>query len=181
MGVSIQVYRCRIGSFQPRTRSHCSRRSSSTCPSSSSQCPGWAWSTFMFIVLSTLLLLQQNLPVTIKPDILTTSSTSALGSVTLQPLPCSWSPAWPPPEHYLKPALALLLTACLHTHCSLILTPWNYDLELFSFSIQHASCPLHQPPDQISNYLATPTHLSRKDSIFLQKWFMGTEDIVDMG
>ena len=63
MSVSIQVYRCRIGSFQAASRSQCRTRRSPACTTPTSQCPGWAWSTFLILVLASFQLLQlQSLP-----------------------------------------------------------------------------------------------------------------------
>ena len=63
MGVSIQVYRSRIGSFQASSTSYCRTRRSAASTASPSQCPGWAWSTFLILVLTSFQLLhQQSLP-----------------------------------------------------------------------------------------------------------------------
>ena len=59
MGVSIQAYRCRIGCFQATSKSHYRTRRSPASTASPSQCPGWAWSTYLILVLVSFQLLQQ--------------------------------------------------------------------------------------------------------------------------
>ena len=91
MGVSIQVYRCRIGIFAASNSSVYSKSSPPTCPTSPSRWPGWAWSACLVIVLSTLPLAVhydlQN-PMQYFPNPGSTRSSTPSGS--------SWTSSWRP-------------------------------------------------------------------------------------
>ena len=60
MGVSIQVYRCRIGNFN--VSAHCRTRRSPTCSATPSQFPGCCWAVYLLILLLSFQLLQHQKP-----------------------------------------------------------------------------------------------------------------------
>ena len=107
MGVSIQVYRCRIGTFAASKSSKFSTRSPPTCSACPSCFPGWSWSVCLVLVLFTLpLLVHHDLarPMQYFPKPCTTSSGTLPDSSWASPWGCRhqashtppWSlPPWP--------------------------------------------------------------------------------------
>ena len=120
MGVSIQVNRCRIGTFAASTKSVHSKSSLSTCPASHSRWPGWAWSACLVLVLCALpLVVQHDLPSHMQyfPNSGTLSgsswtSTWSAGNRCSSASACTppWSlPPWPSSPY---PAIAPYTTYC---------------------------------------------------------------------
>ena len=126
MGVPIEVYRCRIGTFQPSLKSIKGTNTTSSPRSSSSII------TFLLILISSSFLASFALynfhaisyrfsqgPYT------SAMNTSSLQSRDLSSQWCSttWRPPWPPPWSAPFPVLAVLLTALqsLHKPCCPVL------------------------------------------------------------
>ena len=98
MGVSIQVYRCRIGNFNSSTLSPPRTRRSPTCSATPSQFPGCCWAAYLLIFFVTFQLLQhqQSYLSSRSPEQKSGSWTSPATSSR-----CSW-PCLPHPVYSVK-------------------------------------------------------------------------------